>query len=280
MVDIPSADLPREAQILARTQDSPNVFTLSLRLSDPKARAAYRWIPGKFNMLYLYGAGEVPISIVNDSDEGETLHHTIRAIGHVTRALAKLKPGERVGLRGPYGRGWPMDEARGHDVLVVTGGIGCAPVVAVVYHIMNRRDEYGELTIIQGVKHSADLLWRERYAEWGEIPHTRVLLAADVGDKAWPWYVGLVTDLLDQAALNAADLWAMMCGPEPMMKAGVKKLTSLGVRHSAIWLSMERNMQCALRHCGHCQFGSHFVCRDGPVFPYSSIVEFYGKRGF
>ena len=173
--------LPVEAEVVERVREADNIATLRLRLVDPVQHAAYDFRPGQFNMVYLYGVGEVPISIVSDPEEGGTLDHTIRALGRVTRGLANLRAGNRLGIRGPYGRGWPLERAEGRDVLMVTGGLGCAPLVSVINYIMKRRERYQRLCIVQGVKHANDLIWRERYEAWAQLPQTRVLLAADHG---------------------------------------------------------------------------------------------------
>jgi sulfhydrogenase subunit gamma (sulfur reductase) len=272
--------VPLEAEILERTQESRNMFTLRLRFTDPEVQAGYRFEPGQFNMLYLYGVGEVPISIVSDPRDETVLDHTIRAIGRVTKALGKLRIGDRIGLRGPYGRGWPLREAEQRDVVIITGGLGCAPVVSVINYILRRRERFGRLNIVQGVKHSADLIWRERYDRWRAVPNTHVFLTADEGASLWPWHVGLVTEIFDRLVYDRQRVIVMMCGPEGMMRAGVRLLREQGVSDTDIWLSMERNMQCAVGHCGHCQFGPAFVCKDGPVFRYAEIGWLFGTEGF
>lgn len=272
--------LPMEAEIVERIEESPGVFTLRLRLTDAAHRAAYAFEPGQFNMLGLHGLGEVPISIVSDPDSPELIDHTVREVGRVTRAMGALDPGARIGLRGPYGRGWPLRQARGGDVALITGGLGCAPVVSVIHYVLRRRRDYNRLVILQGVKHSADLMWRERYREWGELPDTQVLLAADAAGPEWHWEVGPVTRLLDRAQFARDSATVMMCGPEPMMRAAARELEAQGVDEARMWLSMERNMQCALGHCGHCQLGAPFVCREGPVFTYGEIRPYLEHRGF
>lgn len=273
--------LPWEAEVVERVQESRTIVTLRLRLTDPARAAAYRFSPGQFNMLYLYGGGEVPISIASDPDDaGGLLDHTIRAVGRITRALVRLGPGERLGIRGPYGRGWPLEAARGKDLVLVTGGLGCAPVVSVINYVLRRRADYGRLTILQGVKHADDLIWRSQYEDWMRLPDTQVLLAADVGGPHWPFSVGNVTVLFDQARLAPQNAVVMMCGPERMMQAASSELIRRGFAPEQIWVSMERNMQCAVRHCGHCQYGPHFVCSDGPVFNYTEIAAIFDKTGF
>lgn len=272
-----NAYLPREAEIVDRIDESPNTFTLQLRLIDD---APYTFEPGQFNMLYLYGVGEVPISIVAEADDERVLTHTIRALGRVTNGLAALRKGDRIGLRGPYGRGWPMREAEGRDVVIVTGGLGCAPSVSIIHHILGHRDRYGHLNILQGVKHTDDLIWREQYDAWAAMPDVSVLLAADVGSPEWHGHVGLVTALFDKLTLQADKTIAMLCGPEIMMRASADQLHERGIAADDIYLSMERNMQCGVGHCGHCQVGSQFVCRDGPVFVWPQVRELLGVRGF
>ncbi|MDP2028182.1 MAG: FAD/NAD(P)-binding protein [Thiobacillus sp.] len=277
---LPQARLPLEAIVMERTQESPTIFTLRLRLNDTAAQAAYRFAPGQFNMLYLVGVGEVPISIMSDPEDRDGIGHTIRALGRVTNGLAALQPGDSVGLRGPYGRGWPLQEVSGCDIVLVTGGLGCAPVVSVIHYILKRRERFGKLVIIQGVRHAEDLIWSEQYAKWAALPNTQVLVAASEGAALWPWHVGRVTDLFELAQFNPACAVAMMCGPEGMMRVAADNLLQRGVPESRLYLSMERNMQCAVGRCGHCQFGGAFVCRDGPVFDWGQVKSLLAHRGF
>jgi sulfhydrogenase subunit gamma (sulfur reductase) len=271
---------PHAATVVERTQESPTIFTLKLRLDDAAAQAAYRFAPGQFNMLYLYGVGEVPISIMSDPQERDGIGHTIRAQGRVTHGMAALQPGDKLGLRGPFGRGWPLQEMSGSDIVLVTGGLGCAPVVSVIHYVLRRRERYGKLVIIQGVKHAEDLIWREQYDRWARQPNIQVLVAANEGAAAWPWHVGRVTDLFGLARYNPARAVAMMCGPEGMMRAATESVLARGLPESQVYLSMERNMQCAVGRCGHCQLGGSFVCRDGPVFNWGEVKSLLAHRGF
>ena len=271
--------VPLEAEVVTRVDESPTVFSLALSLTDPQAHRDYRFEPGQFNMLYLYGVGEIPVSIAADPEQPGLLVHTIRRVGRVTRGFAALRVGDRIGLRGPFGRGWPLARAQGRDILIVTGGLGCAPVLPVIKQIVHCRERYGRVAILQGVKHADDLIWRERYHQWAALPDTRVLLAADVAGRDWPGHVGLVTALFDELDMDPADCITLMCGPEPMMRASVERLLDRGASPDALWLSMERNMQCAVGHCGHCQYGEKFICRDGPVFPFSDIAHLFGEPG-
>lgn len=271
--------MPWEAEVLCKTQESPSIFSLTLRFTDPKINSAYQFKPGQFNMLYLFGIGEVPISIVSDPEHRHEFVHTIRAVGRVTRAMTQLKPGDRLGVRGPYGHGWPLESSIKRDILLITGGLGCAPSVSVINYVMQRREQFGRLAIIQGVKHMDDLIWRDRYQQWMKQPDTQVLLAADVAGPGWSWHVGLVTELLSEVALDISQAVAMICGPEPMMSATARQLINLGSNAAEIWLSMERNMQCAVGLCGHCQYGADFICKDGPVFSYARLQNRLGIKG-
>ena len=272
--------LPHEAEILERIQESSTLFTLRLRFTNPQVNTDYQFNPGQFNMLYLYGIGEIPISIVSDPMDDSIYDHTIRAVGRVSKGFYNLKKGDRIGVRGPYGRGWPLEQAEQKDIIIVTGGLGCAPVVSVINYIMNRRERFGKVNIIQGVKHSADFIWKERYDKWRTEPHTKVLLAADAGDPIWPWHIGPVTGLFEQMEYNTDHTLVMMCGPEGMMRAVAHYMVGQGVSENDLWLSMERNMQCAIGHCGHCQYGDKFICKDGPVFCYQDIKELFSVKGF
>lgn len=271
---------PHEVVIVARTQETPSIFSLDLRFTDPQKSQEYRAVPGQFNMLYRFGVGEVPISIVSDPSTTGILKHTIRAVGRVTHSLAALQVGDRLGLRGPFGRGWPLHAISGKDIVIITGGLGCAPVVALIEHLLAQRAQFHRLVILQGVKHADDLIWRRQYAAWERLPDTQVLLAADLGGPSWPFHVGNVTVLLDQAEMDPAHSLAFLCGPEAMMQAAIHLLLRRGLPPEALWLSMERNMSCGMGRCGRCQIGPHFVCRDGPVLHFPAVRAWLGMRGF
>jgi len=269
--------VPRDAEVVERTEEGADIFTLGLRFTDTAHNHGFSFAPGQFNMLYLHGVGEVPISIVSDPEDSRVLHHTIRDVGRVTGGLARLKVGDRVGIRGPFGKGWPLEQARGRSLFIVTGGLGCAPVVSVINYVLKRRDDFGRLVLLQGVKHSNDLIWRTQYDRWCQLPSVEVHLAADVADRQWHGIEGPVTALFDRVTLDG-DGVAFICGPEPMMAASARQLVARGTEPRNIWLSLERNMQCATGHCGHCQLGPLFVCQDGPVFDWPTLEPLLGVR--
>ena len=269
--------LPREARVVERIEEAADIVTLGLEFTDSDYNHRYSFAPGQFNMLYLHGVGEVPISIVSDPEENHVLHHTVRRVGRVTDGLSHLQVGDHLGVRGPFGRGWPLDEARGRTVFIVTGGLGCAPVMSVINYVLKRRDDYGRLVILQGVKHSNDLIWRNQYDLWSRLPDVEVQLAADVADRHWTGVEGPVTRLFDTTTMDP-EAAAFVCGPEPMMVASARELAARGVAPGRIWLSLERNMQCATGHCGHCQLGDRFVCGDGPVFSWPVLEPLLSVR--
>ena len=188
--------LPFEAEIKERKQELSDVFTLALKFTDTQKQESYQFSPGQFNMLYLFGVGEVAISIVSDPTDKILYRHTIRSVGRVTQGLSLLKVGNRLGVRGLYGHGWPVELAKGKDILIITGGLGCAPSVSIIHYILNRRKQFGKFFILQGVKHSHDLIFREQYQQWEKLSNTQVLLAADVSQSNWPWHTGLIVDLI------------------------------------------------------------------------------------
>ncbi|MEJ2693608.1 MAG: FAD/NAD(P)-binding protein [Candidatus Thiodiazotropha sp.] len=271
--------IPHVAVVDRRVQESPTIFTLRLRY-DWDVELAYEFDPGQFNMVTLYGVGEIPISIVNDPLDNHFFDHTIRVVGRVSAGLSKLEPGDRVGIRGPFGRGWPLARMKGKDVLLITGGLGCAPLVSVIRYLLRRREYYGHIHILQGVKHSDDLIWRDQYDEWAKLRDVRILLAADVAGKGWKGQQGMVTELISQISVRPQRTVALLCGPELMMLSAIANLRELGLADGSIWFSMERNMQCGIGQCGHCQIGPHYVCQDGPVFCYSDLADFLGAKGF
>jgi NAD(P)H-flavin reductase len=267
------------ATIVEKIRETADIHTYRLRINDEGERRRYRFAAGQFNMVYLFGIGEVAISIVSDPDEPEYLDHTIRAVGRVTNAIARLQAGDVLGIRGPFGQGWPLDEARGHDLVIVTGGLGCAPVVGAIEYVFRRRDQYGAVKILHGVKTPEDLVFHERFERWGRQPDTEVLLTSDRSGKAWRHHVGVVTGLFELVSFNPMQTIVLMCGPEIMMRVGVPILLRRGLPATSVYVSLERHMECGIGLCGHCQMGPYFVCKDGPVMRYDRIESWLGRPG-
>ena len=269
---------PLVARVTKRHRDAPEVFTLELEPEDPAALAPFT--PGQFNMLTVFGVGEVPISFSGDPADQSRLVHTIRAVGPVSGALTELRPGAAVGLRGPFGVGWPMAEAAGKDVVVVTGGLGLAPLRPALYRLFAERERYGKIVLLYGTRSPEDILFRHELEAWRGRLDAEVEVTVDHAMAAWHGHVGVVTTLLPRVEFDPANSIALVCGPEIMMRFAIAALQDVGVADGDIYLSMERNMKCAVGFCGHCQFGPVFVCRDGPVFPYDRLRGLLALKEF
>jgi NAD(P)H-flavin reductase len=266
--------LPSVLRVRQRLAETPGVFTLVVE--PPRAEWSFR--PGQFNMLYVFGVGEAAISLSGDASDTGTLVHTIRAVGSVTDALGRLQAGDALGLRGPFGSAWPLEAARGHDVIMVAGGIGLPPLRPVIYHLLRHRGDYGRIILLYGARTPADLVYDSEVKAWQERDDFQVLVTVDRADPSWPGSVGLVTDLIPRSVFAPERAIGLLCGPEVMMRFTIRDLLKRGVPEDCLFLSLERNMQCAVGFCGHCQFGPEFVCMDGPVFRYDRIKSFWSVR--
>lgn len=269
--------VPKFRPIDRVTQETDDVVTLSIRPDDQAPELA-RFKPGQFNMLYAFGIGEVPISISGDPTAMDQIVHTIRAVGPVSDALSKLEHNAPVGIRGPFGSSWPVEEAAGGDVLVVAGGIGLAPLRPALYHLIAERERYGRVAFLYGARSPDDLLYRPEIEIWKQRPDLQVRVTVDRAGEDWTGDVGVVTMLLPKLNVRPATTVAMICGPEVMIRFTAAALENLGVAPERIFVSLERNMKCAVGSCGHCQFGSHFVCKDGPIFRFDQVKHIMSIR--
>jgi len=269
--------LTRPCRVQRMRMETSDTFTIELE-NPCHNGAGPGFAPGQFNMLYLFGVGEVPISICGDPARPEVLVHTTREVGSVTRAMRRLRPGDVLGVRGPFGTGWPVDEAVGKDVVLIAGGIGLAPLRPALYALLERRDEFGKIVLLYGTRSPDDLLYQRELEKWRARFDLNVYVTVDRAAGRWRGNVGVVTTLIPGAPFDPLETVAFVCGPEVMMRFTVQELERRGVAKEAIYVSMERNMKCGVGLCGHCQFGPFFVCKDGPVFQYSKIEPFFGKR--
>jgi NAD(P)H-flavin reductase len=270
----PMTPLPyRIRQVIRDTHD---VFTL--KLQPASETQGHPFSPGQFNMLYVFGVGEVPISISGDPSRPTALVHTTRAVGTVTKAMSLLKRGDFVGVRGPYGSSWPIQESRGKDVVIIAGGIGLAPLRPAIYQLLRNREQYGKLVLLYGTRSPNDILFKGELEQWRSRFDFDVFVTVDRGIGGWRGSVGVVTTLIPRAPFDPSGAVAFLCGPEVMMRFTVRDLQKLGVSMDRTYLSLERNMKCAIGFCGHCQFGPAFACKDGPVFRLDAINELFGKR--
>ena len=254
-------------------RDTADTWTLELEPpQDPFAFA-----PGQFTMLSALGAGEVPISISGDAAEPGTLVHTVRAVGFATRAICAARPGDVLTVRGPFGNAWPLDAAIGRDVVVVTGGIALAPLRAAVLHLLANADRYGRIVLLHGGRSPDQLLYADELERWRERG-LDVTTTVDSAGPEWLGPVGVVPTLVKRAAFDGERAVAFICGPEVMMRFTITALERRGIAPDRMYLSVERNMQCGIGRCGHCQLGPTLVCRDGPVYRAADLGRWLAVR--
>ncbi len=261
--------VPRPYRVQRVRRETGDVSTLWL---EPVEDATKPFAPGQFNMLYTFGVGEVPISISGGFAPPGGLMHTVRGVGPVSTALCRSKRGDVLGVRGPFGRGWPIDDAAGRDVVIVAGGIGLAPLRPAIEQLLAQREQYGRIVLLYGGRTPSDLLYRRELGQWRSRFDLEVEITVDASSVGWRGYVGLVTTLIPRALFDPSEAIAFVCGPEVMMRFTVAELQDRGVPTESIYISMERNMKCAVGFCGHCQFGPTFICKDGPVFRYDQVA--------
>ncbi len=251
--------------------------TFSMELT-PLDGGDFSFQPGQFNMIYHWGVGEVPISISGNPAKTRILTHTIRAVGSVTRQMAKLRKGDTVGIRGPYGRPWPVAQAYGYDIVIVTGGIGLAPLRPALYDILNHRQKYGKILMLYGARTPEDMLYVKELEQWRGRFDMHVSVTVDRGGGEWRGNVGVVTHMMPRFHFDREMTIAMVCGPEIMMRFTLLELVKRGIPTENLYLSMERNMKCGIGLCGHCQYGPGFICKDGPVYRYDRVKDLMLRR--
>jgi len=274
-VAAPGALLPESWVVRETIRASGDTVTLVL---EPQSESSYRpYRPGQFNMLYQFGIGESAISISGDAEQPGRLVHTIHDAGAVTHALCQSGLGDIVGVRGPFGSDWGIQSQRGKDIVIVAGGIGVAPVRPIIYHVIRHRADYNNVALLMGARRPRDLLFGDEVEAWREHD-IEVGITVDTAGLAWTGAIGFVTTMIRRATFDPDMTAAFVCGPEIMMRFTAEEFIRLGVPASAIVVSMERNMQCAVGLCGHCQFGPEFVCVDGPVFPWPRVKSLMAIR--
>ena len=267
--------VPRMMRVKRVIRELPDIVTYHLDADDT---GGFRFAPGQFNMLYLFGTGEVPISISGDPAAPGELVHTIRAVGAVTRPLCDLGRGALLGVRGPFGTAWPTAEARGKDVLIVAGGLGLAPLRPAILEVLANREAYGRVTILYGTRNPESILFRKELSIWRGRLDVVVEVTVDRAGVDFRGHVGVATALLDRVDIDPERSVAMVCGPEIMMRFTARDLAAKGVPRESIHLSVERSMKCGVGLCGHCQFGPTFACKDGPVMRYDRVARLLGIR--
>ncbi|MGZ4770333.1 MAG: FAD/NAD(P)-binding protein [Ilumatobacteraceae bacterium] len=267
--------VPSRYRVTDRRQENADSVTISLTpIDDPIDDAE----PGQFTMLYAFGVGEVPISVSGCPRHEGMLMHTIRAVGATSRALCNLEFGSVVGVRGPFGVGWDVSSAEGSDVLIVGGGIGLAPLRPVVREVLAARERFGQVGVLIGARTPEDLLYADEVEKWRASPDVHVAVTVDVASPGWEGHVGLVTELLGELPFTPSSTTSFLCGPEVMIRVVAREILKSGATADRIRVSLERNMHCAVRQCGHCQLGPIFVCADGPVVTWATAADLLAVR--
>jgi NAD(P)H-flavin reductase len=266
--------VPEPFELVAKRRDTLDTWTLEL---EPRSGQPLQFAPGQFTMLSAGGAGEVPISISGDPERSDRLVHTVRSVGLATEAICAAEPGRVLGVRGPFGTAWPVDAFEGAEVVIAAGGIGLAPLRPALLALLAGRERYRRVVLLYGGRSPDQLLYADELAAWSERG-CEVLVTVDSAGPEWLGHIGVVPRLVRRAELDPSATEAILCGPEVMMRFMVAALVDRGVPTDRIHASMERNMQCGIGHCGHCQLGPTLVCRDGPVYRWSELEPWLAIR--
>ena len=272
----PDAMLPIVARVTRRMRELPDTWTLDLVAQD--GGPLMRYAPGQFTMMYVFGVGEIPVSISGDAADATRLVQTVRAVGKVSEAVTRLAAGDTLGLRGPYGTAWPVADGYGRDVVVVAGGLGLAPLRPALYQLQAERKRFGKLVLLYGTRRPEDILFRRQLERWRRRLDMEIEVTVDHANTDWRGHVGVVTKLIPRLGVDAANAMALVCGPEIMMRYAASALHDVGMPEETIHLSLERNMKCAVGLCGHCQFAGSFVCKNGAVMRYDKVRRLLGLK--
>jgi len=263
--------LPRKAVIRSIRDETPDIKTFRIEFKD----GGFSFKPGQFVMVSVLGVGESAISISSHPEDADKfIELSVRKVGNVTGSLFKLKPGSTVGIRGPFGNGWPIDKALGKDLLIVGGGCGQGALRPIILDVLRHRDRYGRVELLYGARTPQDLMFKYEHELWASVPEGCLMLTVDAVPPGveWKHNVGVVTKLFEKTTIKPENGLVFICGPEIMMHFAVKGLMSMGFKGDQIYLSMERRMKCGIGKCGHCQIGGKYVCKDGPVFTYGDLA--------
>jgi NAD(P)H-flavin reductase len=272
--------LPQWAEIIKITPEAEGVSTSHFKFTDPEVQNRYRFEPGQFNMLYVPGYGESAISMSSDLEtSGGMLVHTVRHIGNVTRAISRLKIGDVIGIRGPFGTSWPLETIEGMDVVIACGGIGLPPLRGAIYHIIRNRAKYGKITLLYGARTPKDLIFPAEYENWQKAD-IDIQVTVDRGDDTWTGRVGVVPMWFYHFRVDPHKTAVLTCGPEIMMRFVIYEALARRIPSEHIYVSLERNMKCGQGACGHCQQGPYFICKDGPVFPFKALENIFNVEEY
>jgi sulfhydrogenase subunit gamma (sulfur reductase) len=264
----PSLFSPDMAQIVRKDRLTDSETLYQLRLADGSELGHN---PGQFVEVSAFGIGEAPFSISSSPTRGEAFELCVRRVGNVTTALERLNLGDMVGIRGPLGRGFPLDDLRGENVLLIAGGLGIVPLRSLIVNVLDERADFGEVTILYGFKSPRDILFKDEITRWAARDDVDFRMTADIASPDWKGNVGPVTTLFRRLTIDAKRTIPVMVGPPVMFRHVVKQVLACGIPEDRIILSLERRMKCGVGECGHCQINGLYVCQDGPVFTYAEL---------
>ena len=271
--------LPVWAEILKIEEEAPGVYTYWLKFIDPEVQKNYSFKAGQFNLLTVPGYGEAAISISSHPNNKEVIGHTIRLAGNVTTAIDRLGVGGKLGIRGPFGSAWPVEQLKGKDIYIAAGGIGLPPLRPVIYQIMDNREDYGKVVVIYGARTPEHLQYTAEYEAW-EAENIEMMVCVDSCDDTWTGLVGVVPMLFYSLRIDPKKSALLTCGPEIMIHFAAYEASARRIPRDRIFVSLEKNMKCGFGSCGHCQLGPYFVCKDGPVFSYEQIGPYLEVEDF
>lgn len=263
--------LPHLAQILDIKQETPDIKTFKLRFKEETIESSFDYKPGQFIEFSVFGEGEAPFCISNSPTRSSSIECSVKRMGKVTQGLHDLEIGDTVGIRGPYGNGFPVGDLKNKNLLFVAGGIGLAPLRSLINYCLDNRNDFKTITIVNGARTSKDLVYKDEYDSWKKAPDTQLHLSVDCQEENWTCMVGVVPKVLESIKPTCQDSVAIVCGPPIMIKYTLPVLLKLGFCPEAIITTLEMKMKCGLGKCGRCNIGHLYICKDGPVFSYNQI---------
>jgi len=252
-------------------QETSDTKTFVLKFKNPQVQKNFRFKSGQFVEVSVFGVGEVPIGISSNPTEKKNFEITVRAVGSVTNALHQKKVGDEIGIRGPLGNNFPIDEMKGKKILIIGGGIGLPPLRSLILPMLEKRRKFKKFTILYGARTPDDRVYKNLLKKWSEKKDVEFLETVDVANNGWTGNVGVVTTLFEKIEIDPQDTVAYTCGPPIMIKFVIQELLSIGLPDDMIISTLERYMKCGVGKCGHCAIGHKYVCVDGPVFSYKDI---------
>ena len=266
--------LPNLATITEMQDLADNIKLVKVQLNEPKTRENFIFEPGQFAEVSVFGVGEAPFGLASSFKKGEPLEFAVNRIGTVTDALFRLDIGDQIGIRGPLGNGFPMEEYKGKDIVVLGGGIGGAPLRPIIQTLFNNRGDYGKVTILWAARNPGLLVFTEEYEDWRSQPDVEMSITVDNAPEGWEHDEGLITTLLEKINPSPKNTVTVTCGPPIMIKFAMITLAKLGFDPEQNWVTLEAKMKCGIGKCGRCNLGPKFICTDGPVFCFDEVQNF------